>query len=729
MDAFLDTHADLDVLSRQELANIRKDMLRMYSLALLLAAWGWYAVAAAHQDLTLSQARVVLVTMGGLGLSHFFGKRSHALAAITLLATTLAFYAQLVYSYPEPLVVAMGSLILIIARGLLGESATTVVALVSAAVGLGIWRAGQPDLPFQQTLLTLLLFAGSWIVNWLAARPLTTSVTWALTGWARAQQMLKEVQKRRAELYRALRALEEATYRIERMNQELIVARQEAEIARAQKARFAATVSHELRGPLSLILGFSRLIMLSPERYGEPLPSAYYADISAIYHNTQHLASLVDDVLDLSQIEAKRLPLVKDRIDVKSDVIEKATEIVRPLVERKGLALYTDLPEKLPWVMGDAVRLRQVLIGLLTNAIRFTDAGHIAITAKSQEDCIQISVADTGAGIAEKDLPKLFQEFSQVHRSDPKIGGSGLGLSIAKELVELHGGQIWAESKLGQGTTFHFTLPLPGRKRLVSELIRQDIPHRSQAYLTCLVVHDDPAVVRLLARYIEGYRIVSIPTSEEALSLIYDLHPRAVIGSQAALSQIQQALASSPIDVPLITCTLPRVTDQKRFKGVIAYLIKPITPEMLESVLRRLEREGELDILIVDDDPDAARLIESLLTLLPHPYRIRKAYSGIQALTEMQRQPPDVILLDLLMPEMSGEELLAQMRQDPRLRDVSTILISARDWTEEPATIAMPISVACKRKIAFGEVARCLKGILDNIRPMYLPEAEPVPTP
>ncbi len=173
-----------------------------------------------------------------------------------------------------------------------------------------------------------------------------------------------------------VRALEEATYRIERMNNELIVARREAEEARALKARFVATVSHELRGPMNLILGFSRLMALSPKSYEQPLPRCYRADIHTIYRNCQHVLALVDDILDLSQIEAQRLPLVRDRVDLEDDVVRKAVGIVESLMERKGLTLRLELAGNLPWVLADQVRLRQALLNLLSTPCVSPSAAH-----------------------------------------------------------------------------------------------------------------------------------------------------------------------------------------------------------------------------------------------------------------------------------------------------------------------------------------------------------------
>jgi len=220
-------------------------------------------------------------------------------------------------------------------------------------------------------------------------------------------------------------------------------------------------VSHELRGPLNLILGFSRLMALSPERYGEPLPGAYRADVATIYRNSRHLSDLIDDILDLSQIEAERLPLAKERVDLEEEVVKEAAEFVHPLAERKGLTLTLRLAGTLPAVMVDRVRLRQVVLNLLTNAVRFSEKGEITLRTERQRERVLVSVQDSGPGIDADQLPRLFQEFSQAQPAERReVRGSGLGLAISKQLVELHGGEIWVQSTRGVGSTFSFTVPL-----------------------------------------------------------------------------------------------------------------------------------------------------------------------------------------------------------------------------------------------------------------------------
>jgi len=650
-------------------------------------------------------------------------KHHHAACWLLLLGLVTA-DSLIIVAHPSSLALAFGTLTVMAAAALLGS-------VQAAIVGLLMWIASTVALQFSvgsqslgwSNLSSLSLYGLTWVVSLLVTRPLKQSIQATLVGWTKAREALTEARARRGELYRALRALEEATYRIERMNNELLVARCEAEEARALKARFVATVSHELRNPLNLILGYSRLMALSPEKYGKPLPRAYRADVATIFRSSQHLLALVDDILDLSQIEAQRLPLVRDRVDLMEDVINKAISIVRPLAERKGLYVRQEVLDNLPWLLADPVRLRQVLLNLLTNAIRLTERGGITIRAGLGEGYILVSVADTGPGIAPEELDRLFQEFHRIRVTDTMEGaGTGLGLAICKHLVELHGGRIWVESQVGQGTMFSFTLPLPGMRAEAGTSETTTLEPREKPFESCLVVHDDPRIIRLLARYVEGYAIVGALDEQEAVKLTQELHPRAIITTPGLADSIYESLAHIACDVPIITCTMPRMIEQARATGVLGYLIKPIRPDALAALLRQVERDGGTTILLVDDDPDAVRLVERMLTALPHPYRILKAYVGTQALDLMHKTVPDIVLIDIVMPGLDGEQTVALMRADAHLQQVPVVFISARDWLQDTVDLQTPLTLRCRRPIQIARGTQCIQAMLDVISPDYLHE-------
>ncbi len=706
-----------------ELQNLRRELLSIILPIALILAWLWVPysiIAQASVDVDIVPTLIVAVAM-------FFALRwkennYHRACWLLFLSVVLA---QAVALLHEPTIVpAIPSVLIIVAaNALLGPLSALLLAMLTWSIGLLIpqWIGVETSEMLGGSRL-LFLYLGTLGMTWLMTRPLRVAIEWAIAGDIHARNALAEARERRGELYRVVRALEEATARIERMNNELIVARQEAETARVLKAQFVATVSHELRGPLNLILGFSKLMVFSPERYGEPLPDVYRADAVTIFRNTQHLSALIDDILDLSQVEAEKLPLIKEHLDIR-EVIQEAIDIVQPLIERKGLFLYREIAGELPSIWGDQVRLRQVMLNLLTNAIRFTEQGGVTIRAVCRETDLLISVQDTGRGIAPEEMPKLFREFHQLHLAERReLGGSGLGLSISKYLVELHGGKIWAESQQNVGTTFHFTIPLSGIDPDVSPIVKTGPRHVPETREVCLILHRDPSIIRLLARYIAGYRVIGVSEVQQALSLVQDLHPRAIITTPNLAEALWAELTTQPFSVPIIHCALPHLSRPGQFQGVLGYLIKPIKPELLAPFMYRVECEGETTVLLVDDDPDAVRLLESMLLAIPRPYKIFKAYDGAKALALMEEVVPNVVFLDLVMPGMSGEQVLERMRADERLRDVYVIVISARDWAENTLVLETPLSVLCRKPVPISRGAKCLQALLDNLSPDYLPE-------
>jgi len=712
---------------REEMTDLRHALLPAYLgfLTLLFGGWLLWVLWDSPSAGLLDVAWVLIAAVGYLSLR--LHARHYLLASWLLLIALIALTSVLNLVYPSGLTLAVAVLAVIIANALLGAWHSLLAALLSAGVLLLLhtqtgYLAESPEVLVLAPLLYLLV----WGAVTIGHQPFREAIDLALTGWDALRESLIEARDRRGELYRVFRALEEATYRIERANNELMLARQQADVARANKARFAATVSHELRGPLNLILGFSRLMALSPERYGVLLPSEYRADVDTIYSSSQHLVSLLDDVLDLSQVEAEHMPLVKDRVDLEQ-VAGDAIRVVRPLAERKGLYLQVHLPaDGLPTILADRVRLRQIMLNLLTNAVRFTQQGGITVEIARHPDSVLFSIQDTGRGISSEELPRLFEEFSQLHLAEEdSTKGTGLGLAISKHLIELHGGRIWAESKEGVGTKFSFTLPLPETVPVqLRQSRRTDSPLPARPHDVCLVLHEDPAIVRLLARYLEGYHVIGVPREHDLLPLVHDYYPRAVVAPPPAAEHIRAALAMAQLDVPVISCSMPQLTQGPQVEGALSYLMKPVTREMVEATIRQVQWDGEeMSVLIVDDDPDTVRLLEIMLTTTPEAPRVWKAYDGHQALEIMHNRVPDLIFIDLLMPGLDGERTIAQMRADPRLRAVPVVVVSARDMVGDTATLGTHIGVYSQRPVSIAEGVKRLQALLDTLTPRYLPEA------
>ena len=708
-----------------ETAYLRSRILAWFLTAALLLGWAWLGYILMEEMALWPDIAPTVALCLVSGVAFALRAKHYRLACWMLLVGLILAVAALTRQYPMSQASALGVLVFITAHALLtpAEAAIALALLLGAIFGIQHVPAG-PLLTAARIKETLLFYILVWGATWLAGWPLATLAACALSGWEQARQALLQVRERRAELYRTLRALEEATRRIEHMNRELIAAQSEAQLARAQKAKFAATVSHELRGPLNMVLGFSRMMALSPEQYGVALPSVYHADVDAIYRNTQHLAALVDDVLDLSQIEAHQLPLVRDRVEINEDVIAKVDKIVRPLVERKGLSLQLDLEQALPWVLADPVRLRQVMLNLLTNAVRETEHGGIIVRTQLAEDAITVSIADTGPGIAPEDMSRLFEEFRQLESSKARHKGSGLGLKISKQFIELHGGQIWVESQQGKGTVFTFTLPLPGTHTFAGTLRHGTIAPPRSLHETVIVVHENPHIVRTLGRYVEGYRLIGSSDSDHLSTLVDELHPQAIITGHNHLDEIRDIIDHLGFDVPVIGCNLPRSSYQLCYDNVIGYLTKPINSEMLIALMKDIEQDGETVVLLVDDDQDAVRLMERMLTSLPRRYRILRAYDGQRAYELLTEQRPDIIFLDLFMPVLDGEGLLRRMSAREQLGGIPVVIVSALDVIEGQMTIEMPLCLQMAEPMGLMRGARCLHALLDAVTPRYLGELE-----
>ena len=694
-----------------------------------LLAWLAFANAAlTRRDLAGPTMIAILLLLGTIFGGLLYGQHPR-LTSLIIIASLCGAYASAITAYPHLPMRYLGVLIVIICSTMLSDwaylalTAGLCLILIVVETTTPTAAVGTPEII--RTTVFLLACSAGLIV---ARRHLAMALRWSNESAQMARQLNDALRERQLSLNRALRSMEEATWRIERLNNELILARHDAEAARAAKERFASTVSHEIRGPLNLILGFSQLMALSPERYGANLTSAFYADADTIYRNTQHLCNLVDDVLDLSRIEAEHLPIVRSEIDIHQDVIDQAVESIRPLVEHKGLYLQEALAQDVPHVLADPVRLRQVLLNLLINSLRFTKRGGITVRSVFQDGELIVSVEDTGPGIAEEDLPKLFKEFQQLYIEGGQGTGSGLGLSIAKHLVEAHGGRIWAESALGKGTAIRFALPpLDTASRV--QLRRTTVQHRTAEPDEVVVVHPDPEVVSLLHRYLEGYRVVGTSQVAGLGELVERLRPRAVLIGQDIERRVIDEMSVLPYDVPIISCGLPQVQNRNYPPGIIGYLVKPVYVEALQPFIRRVSRDGSATILLVDDDPDEVRLLEIMIESMTSTYEVIKAYDGLQALALMRSKRPDIAFVDWLMPGLDGMETIARMNAEQQLRDIPVVIVSARDPVEAPYRIQMPLTVHSHSALPIANGASCLRSLLSAIRPNYLDVPEPLEQP
>ena len=355
------------------------------------------------------------------------------------------------------------------------------------------------------------------------------------------------------------------------------------------KSQFLANMSHELRTPLNSIIGFSRVIMKGIDG---PVTDLQQQDLSAIYNAGQHLLNMINDILDISKIEAGKMELAFDDVDI-NNVIESVLSTARGLVKDKPVKLVTKIEKDIPIITADPTRVRQILLNLISNAAKFTDEGSITVTTRKQinqkgKKEIYISVTDTGAGIADEDQDKLFVPFSQVDGSPTrKVGGTGLGLSITKLLVELHGGEIGVTSAEGEGSTFWFTLRMP-------EVTEQNY----QDQLTIVSIDDDPQVIGLYERYLSeaGYQVIAVTNPQEALDQAREIKPFAITLDIMMPDfdgwNLLKDLKSDPEigQIPVVICSILAEYDKGLELGASGYLVKPILEDDLVHALEKLRK-------------------------------------------------------------------------------------------------------------------------------------------
>ncbi|HSM70195.1 MAG TPA: GAF domain-containing protein [Anaerolineales bacterium] len=456
-------------------------------------------------------------------------------------------------------------------------------------------------------------------------------------------------------------------------SQELIKNLQEVD---QLKSQFLANMSHELRTPLNSIIGFSRVILKGIDG---PVTEMQNQDLTAIYNSGQHLLGLINDILDLARIEAGKMELNFEEVNL-GEMVHSVFSTAKGLVKEKPIQLVEKVPADMPTARGDTMRVRQVLLNLISNASKFTDEGSITVqtevqTAPNGSLEALINIIDTGPGISPEGQERLFKAFSQVDGSATrKSGGSGLGLSICANLVQLHNGRIGVHSEEGKGSTFWFTLPLYQQPA-------EDIPEGKKVVLA---IDDDPQVISLYERYLnpQGYHVVPLTDPSRAKDRITELNPFAVTldlmmpdtDGWTVLTDLKSDPATR--DIPIIICSIVDQSDKGFNLGAADYLVKPIAEEDIVNALTRINKNGNIhEVLVIDDDSNDLRLIEKILK--EHgQFNATLANGGQKGWEAINNKPPDAIILDIFMPDMDGFTILEKLREDASLRNIPIIVVS-----------------------------------------------------
>jgi PAS domain S-box-containing protein len=469
----------------------------------------------------------------------------------------------------------------------------------------------------------------------------------------------------------------------------LVRAKEEAERSNRFKDQFLSTMSHELRTPLNAVLGFSELLV--EERYG-PLNDRQRRYLNHIHVGGSHLLRLINDILDLSKIEAGRLQLAIENVPVKSSFAE-VVDTLRPLAEKKSQTLACS-PSTALSVRADATRFKQILMNLLGNAIKFTpEAGKIELRARDLGELIRVEVSDSGPGIPAEEQQKIFEAFHRLQQSEKSSEGTGLGLAITRRLVELQGGQLGVESEPGSGSCFYFTLPLvptvvPNEVQTVAAQSHTDRPAR------ILVIEDDLAAAHLLESQLTsaGYDVVVCEQPSRAVDFAAQIQPSAVtldivmkpINGWELLANLKSDPRTARI--PVIVVSVVDQPSTGALLGADEYIVKPVEKALLLSALERCLRRsagtgGKPRILVVEDDAPTREFIAEFLS--QHGYVMSAAVDGVDARAHVAASLPSLVILDLILPQVSGFELLSEWRRNSRTADLPVFVLTSKDLSLE----------------------------------------------
>jgi signal transduction histidine kinase/CheY-like chemotaxis protein len=693
--------------------DLRASSLR-YVLAFTFAghlAWHTLFTAISPFDAGLKAWMIFPVVVGGEAVAYRLLGRNPAASAIFFVPWALACCTSATWLFQSSAILYIYPLIALVATITIHPLAGLLTA-AGEAILLEATLIVFPSSFFGEAQLATALLASTLtaLVAWTLVRNLMEAVNRSLDHYEQARRNMRDAQDHRAKLVQALKQLDIAYYHLQGANAALAVAWRAAESAERAKAELVANISHELRTPLNLIVGFSEMMMSAPESYGsQPLPREYRADLNAIYRSAQHLLDLTDDVLDLAQAEVNRLALIRDRANL-AEIVREAVGIVSDYIHAKGLRLNVAIEPDLPSMSLDRLRIRQVILNLLTNAARFTERGSISIAISCQGDDVLVAVTDTGPGIPTDRLARMFEEFHHVDELAAREHVStGLGLSISKKFVELHHGRMWVESELGVGTSFRVTLPVedfgedPRHEPSAADRPWTLLVPPAPVQPPLVLADQSPSLHRLLQRRLDSYRVVSTTDSEQAMRLAEELKAVAIIADPAT----PVAAAATPV----IRCNLASEHVAAKTLGVADYLVKPVTHVDLRAAIDRLG-VPITRVLLADDDLHAVRLLTRMLSLGGDDYELLSAYNGDEALATIRATRPDLVILDLAMPERSGQEVLRAVQADPELSALPIIVVSASAPDETGLPTSTELTITKSDGMTSPEILDVIEGVL-----------------
>ncbi len=505
---------------------------------------------------------------------------------------------------------------------------------------------------------------------------------------------------------------------LKQAQQESLNAKIAAEASNRSKSEFLANMSHELRTPLNSIIGFSEILM--DGTFGE-LNEKQAKYIGNVYDSGKHLLNLINDILDLSKVEAGKMELHYEQVKI-YPVFEEVKSIISPLAKKKEITLESSIEDGLEIIDTDRGKFKQILFNLVSNAIKFTpESGKVSINATTSEDMALITVTDTGIGITEEDQKKLFNPFKQLDASTTReYQGTGLGLALVKKFTQLHGGDVWLESKVGEGSTFGFSIPVKNKSVIdphtqptpqpSREPTRPEVPAISEEVDTkkikniaphisvpensdgteplILVIEDDPRSRELLTLSLvdAGYRVIAATNGKDGVTMAKVMKPFAIttdimmpgMDGWDVLNNLRTNERTSSIPIIIIS-----MVDDKNIglaSGASDYFVKPVDKNTLLDTIEKLKNSINTTsprILIVDDEPDALELMCSIVETAG--FKSLRAHGGQEGIDITEKEHPDAIILDLMMPNVSGYDVLTAIKSKTGTKDIPVIICTAKD--------------------------------------------------
>jgi len=544
------------------------------------------------------------------------------------------------------------------------------------------------------------------------------------------QQSIEELDLAHEELQSANEELQQHYEELELSQEELLTSNEELSQANDRvieadrlKSEFLANMSHELRTPLNSVIALSGILLA---RMDGDLTEEQEKQVKIIKKSGKNLLELINDILDLSKIESGKMEISLEEFYIE-DVVNDDRAMVTPLASEKEINISFIKNEEIPVIRSDRNKVKQILLNLLSNAVKFTPAGgSITIDATGRDGRVELRVTDTGIGIAKENLDKIFDEFRQVDGSSTReYGGTGLGLAITRRLVKLLGGEIRVESEIGKGSTFIINIPvtLDGVEPLTVVASRID-PGRK----TILAVDDDPSVIYVLKKYLEGegYQVVPAHNGAEAIRLAREVKPFAITldimipgrDGWEVINELKGDPATEHIPIVVIS-----ILDNKSLGfslGVTEYLTKPVERNTVLNALGRLMSPRCIgmdctpNVLLVDDDPIHIMAMKAVLA--DSGYKVTVAPGGKEAIEVLKEATPCAVILDIMMPEVDGFMVLEELKKRKETRDIPVIILTAKDITDDDKKRLNGSiqDIIGKGNFAHEEVLRDLKNIMER---------------